>query len=148
MISYINQIANFYSNLDDLKLSSSQISLWHALNHIAYINNYSEWFSASSKEIEKLAGLTSRAIYNIRIDLQDKGLIFFKSGKNKPSRYKIVCIEMNSEHGTKKEIVSTQNTEQTNYKETVSNQSELISKPIEIDSKHDEEIFDFFGIDI
>lgn len=89
-MNYLIEIREFYDWLELNPLSSSAISLWHALMHI---NNKAKWieeFAVSINTLELKTGLKRSSIYRARNQLKQYGRIDFKErNSNLSSIYRV-----------------------------------------------------------
>lgn len=85
------QIKQFYKWIIDNNLTATEISLWHALMHIADDAEFPIWLSVPISRLESLTGMKKDAIYKARDRLENKARIEVKLGKgNQAARYRLI----------------------------------------------------------
>lgn len=85
------QIKQFYKWIIDNSLTATEISLWHALMHIADEAGYPIWLSVAISRLESLTGMKKDAIYKARDGLENKARIEVKLGKgNQAANYRLI----------------------------------------------------------
>lgn len=77
-MNYLIEIREFYNWMECNQLSTSAISLWHALMHMANKSGWQEWFTVPVATLELKTGLSRSAIYRARNTLHQAGRIEFK----------------------------------------------------------------------
>ena len=95
-MNYLQQILAFNDYLlYEQRLSSGQISLWHALMAIDNKTAWAEWFTAANVTLESLSGLSRTGVQKARNVLKQLGLIEFSpNGRNKATSYKLKPLYM------------------------------------------------------
>ncbi|TRM10947.1 DnaD domain protein [Lentibacillus cibarius] len=92
-MNYIKQLNAFYSLLDVRPLSSSAISLWHALLHI---NNKTGWrksFTVAGVVLRLKSGLNESSFKRARQELTEKDCITYMPGRgNQAPSYQLTCL--------------------------------------------------------
>ncbi|WP_100489431.1 DnaD domain protein [Sporolactobacillus pectinivorans] len=92
-MNYITQINAFYDRLETNSLSTSAITLWHALMHI---NNKAAWrreFPVAVSVLCVKTGLAERTIFKARNELKQNGFIEFRSRRgNQAAVYKLADL--------------------------------------------------------
>ncbi|MFD1361272.1 DnaD domain-containing protein [Lentibacillus salinarum] len=92
-MNYIKQINAFYHQLEINPLSSSAISLWHALLHVNNKARWKETFTVASTVLLVKSNLTESTFKRARHELKEKGYITYTAnGSNRASSYRIYCL--------------------------------------------------------
>lgn len=85
------QIQQFYKWIINNSLTATEISLWHALMHIANEAGYPTWLSVAVSRLETLTGMKKDALYKAREGLESKGRIEIRLGKgNQAANYRLI----------------------------------------------------------
>lgn len=89
-MNYLQQILAFDDyKMYQQKLSSGQISLWHALMSIDNKTGWKSWFTAASKTLETMSGLSRSGVTKTRNVLKQLGLIDFEPHGTQAASYHI-----------------------------------------------------------
>lgn len=100
-MNYIKEIIAFYDRQVLEPLSSSAVSLWHALMHI---NNKTRWkneFTAIGTYLQFIAGLSSSSFKRARAELVEHGYIQYESlGRGRAPRYTLNSLLWEDEETT------------------------------------------------
>lgn len=92
-MNYLREIKAFYDRQETNPLSSSAISLWHALMHIANKAGWPEEFAVAVSVLSLKSGLKERTLYHARNELKQKGYIRFRSrGGNQSAKYSLIPL--------------------------------------------------------
>jgi DnaD/phage-associated family protein len=92
-LDYIREVHAFYNELEINPLSSSAISLWHALWHIRIKSGSKDKFTVPVGTLSLKSGLSDRTVSNARNELKTKDYITFQSrGGNKAALYQILSL--------------------------------------------------------
>lgn len=92
-LDYIREVHAFYNELEINPLSSSAISLWHALWHIRIKSGSKDKFTVPVGTLSLKSGLSDRTVSNARNELKTKNYINFHSrGGNKAALYQIISL--------------------------------------------------------
>lgn len=90
-MNYIKQLKAFDDWINQNQGSASAQLLWYKLMSINNTCGWVEWFSRTNPSLAGMMNVSENTLKTARLELQQKGLIDFKSGKKKgqPTKYTI-----------------------------------------------------------
>lgn len=92
-MNYIAEINSFYDWLEINQVSSSAISLWHALMAVANKASWQSRFTVAISVLELKTGLQRRTLERARNELQQKGRISWKKRSgNLAAEYSLISL--------------------------------------------------------
>lgn len=92
-MNYIEELNAFRDYLMINRLSTGQIALWYALMQINNMTAWLEWFTAANQTLQLMTGLSRQGLDKARNQLQQIGLIDYKSGTTRQAgKYRVNLI--------------------------------------------------------
>ena len=93
-LDYITEIKAFYDRLELNSLSTPAIALWHGLMYIANKSGWQSEFTVAVSILTSKTGLNAQAIKRARNELEQKGLIVWRSRKgNQSAVYQMISLQ-------------------------------------------------------
>ncbi len=93
-MNYISEIKAFYDRLELNSLSTPAIALWHGLMYIANKSGWQSEFTVAVSILTSKTGLNAQAIKRARNELEQKGLIVWRSRKgNQSAVYQMISLQ-------------------------------------------------------
>lgn len=117
-MNYLLEVLSFNKLLMTENLSTGQIALWYAL---MYINNMCGWkenFTVANAALNTYTHLSDKGIEKARNALIQKGLIRYRSKRNKAGVYTLLSIANSTEQSTEQNDSTPNSTEQSTDKST------------------------------
>ena len=94
---YINELENFYSNLDYNPISSDAKCLYQTILHMFYKQNWIRTIKISNNVLIAKTGLTLSGLQRKRNELQQKGYINYFKGNNQAALAKYELLSHNEQ---------------------------------------------------